>query len=74
MQKPNINKMIGFKKQAGRYQPFKDGKNLDLRNPNENKHTNNSVYGRHSNGTKDELYQEMREGTPDEEDEGLSPN
>ena len=67
--------MISFKKSGGRYQPFKDGKNLDLRSNRGKDHLNgNSVYGRQSNVTKDELYQEMREGTPEDEDDCLSPN
>ena len=61
--------MIQFKRRDGRYQPFKDGKNLDL---SEQKVENvvQGVYARASIGTdKDELYQEMHEGPADEEDD-----
>ena len=64
--------MIQFKKRGGRYQPFKNGKNLDMSVHHRESKITSGVYARgstnsHDASKEDELYEEMREGTPDEE-------
>jgi len=51
-QKPNLNRMIQFKKRAGRYQPMKDGKALVTTS-----HRYDQGMCRRRSNTRDDLYQ-----------------